>query len=382
MGRNSVAVLDIRSSEITLIVGERGVNHTFVFSASHTEEYGGYENGSFYDTAELSEAISRAVSAVEKTINERLKTIYVGVPGEFILTVPKEQNAGYPKRRKLTERDTEALFDSGKEERKGFRLIRCASMIYVTGDNRRTVHPVGITTTSLYGLLSYYYCKNYFCETLEHIFKGMKISLRYLPTELAMATYLIPSDIRDGYALFLDTGFLSTSISVVMGGGTLVEQTNWVGKGQIALRLMEEFHLPYDVSLALLQKANLYTKGGGKTEFLFRGESYELDPARLASVVKDGLDTICEPIAGFLEECSGPELDLKPLYLSGEGITDIRGAIEHISKRLNRVCELLVPALPYYNKPSMSSRIALVAMAYDDHRKSGFFRRFFNTFGG
>ena len=33
MGRKSVAVLDVRSSEISIVVGERGVNNTFVYDA-------------------------------------------------------------------------------------------------------------------------------------------------------------------------------------------------------------------------------------------------------------------------------------------------------------------------------------------------------------
>ncbi|MBO5045597.1 MAG: hypothetical protein J6C93_01845 [Clostridia bacterium] len=47
MGRASVAVLDIRSSEVTVLVGERGVNHTFIFKASRTEGYDGYETVPF-----------------------------------------------------------------------------------------------------------------------------------------------------------------------------------------------------------------------------------------------------------------------------------------------------------------------------------------------
>ena len=383
MGRNSVAVLDVRSSEISVIVGERGVNNTFVFNASHTEPYDGYEGGTFYDAAGLGEAIVRAVSTVEKATNERMKTIYVGVPGEFTRVVPKEMSAGYPKKRKITERETDALFESGEEALKGHRLIRATSMIYVTADNRRTVNPYGISTTSLYGILSYFYCKNYFCETMERIFGRMKIAIRYLPTEFAMASYLIPAETRDEYAIFLDSGFLSTTVSVVLGGGTLAEETSWVGKGQIAFRVMEAFGLPYEAALALLKKTNLYVKSGGaKQEFVCDGVCYEIDPAKLADVVKEGLDEICESIADFLEACSGRELAFKPIYVSGEGITEIRGALEHISKRVSRVCELLVPDLPYYNKPTMSSRIALTAMATDDHRKRGLFHRLFNTFGG
>ena len=83
-----------------------------------------------------------------------------------------------------------------------------------------------------------------------------------------------------------------------------------------------------------------------------------------------------------MEECAAKELDYKPLYVSGDGLADIRGALEHVSKRINRVCEQLAPDLPYYNKPSMSSRIALVDMAYEDQRKSGLLYRILNAIGG
>ena len=83
----------------------------------------------------------------------------------------------------------------------------------------------------------------------------------------------------------------------------------------------------------------------------------------LVEAVKEGLDAVCEAIGGFLEECSARELDFKPLYVTGEGLSDIRGALEHVSKRVSRVCEQLAPDLPYYNKPAMSSRIALTDLA-------------------
>ena len=107
-----------------------------------------------------------------------------------------------------------------------------------------------------------------------------------------------------------------------------------------------------------------------------------MDTDELVEAVKEGLDGICEAIGGFLDECSGRELDFKPLYVTGEGLADIRGALEHVSKRVSRVCEMLAPDLPYYNKPAMSSRIALTDLAYEDHRKGGFFNKLLNIFGG
>ena len=123
MSRKSVAVLDIRSSEIAVFVGERGVNNTFVFKASKTEPYYGYESGAFYDEADLSEAVYKAVSAVEQICGERIRELYIGVPGEFTDVVPKEQNIGFPKKRKISQKEIDALFESGAEKREGYRVL-------------------------------------------------------------------------------------------------------------------------------------------------------------------------------------------------------------------------------------------------------------------
>ena len=142
--------------------------------------------------------------------------------------------------------------------------------------------------------------------------------------------------------------------------------------------------MPYDVALMLLTKANLYAKGDlGRKEFVVDGNAYEIDMDLLAEKVKEGLDELfCERIGAFIEENAGRELDYKPLYVSGEGLSGIRGALEHISKRIERVCEQLAPDLPYYNKPSMSSRIALLDMACGDSQRKGLFNKLINKFGG
>lgn len=383
MGRKSVAVLDVRSSEIAVFIGEKGINNTFIFKASKTESYYGYENGSFYDEKEVSEAVLKAISGVEQTYGERIRELFIGVPGEFVYVEPKEQDIGFPKKRKITQKEIDALFESGAEKKEGYRVIRATSMIYTTSDNRRVIDPVGIAASSLSGVLSYFYCSEYFAGFMESIFKNMKITLHFLPTEFAMASYLIPSETRDEYALFLDVGFLSSSLLVLLGNGVLAQETYWAGRGQIAVLLMEKLKLPYEVAIALLSRANLFAKDvTGTSEFNYHGVSYEIPSAEFIEIVKEGLDELCEKVGAFLETCSGRELDYKPLYVSGEGLTDIRGALEHISKRIDRVCEQLAPDLPYYNKPAMSSRVALMSMAQEDRRDGGILNRILNVFGG
>ncbi len=383
MADKSVAVLDIRSSEIAVFFGERGVNHTFIFKASATEPYGGYQDGEFYDVADLSGAVRRAVASVEHICGERLKTLFVGVPGEFTRVIPKEQVVGFPKKVKIGAKELDTLFAGGKEQMKGYRFMRVSSMIYVTADNRRVADPTGLYATGLSGVLSYFYCSEYFAKTVEGIFPKSSMQFYFLPTQFAMATYLIPPETRDEYALFLDVGYLSSTMCVMLGNGVLAQRTFWAGQGQIVVRLMQKFSLPYEAAAALLSKANLFMKKEAKNkEFVYRGVSYDIPMREFVEEVKAGLDDLCEEVGAFLEECSGKELDFKPLYVSGEGLDGIRGALEHMSKRLSCICEQLAPDLPYYNKPSMSSRIALVDMAYEDYRKCGSLYRFFKVFGG
>ena len=383
MWRNSVAVLDVRSAEVAVFVGERGVNNTFVFRASKTESYDGYEDGAFYNVEGLAESVQRAVAAVEQICGERIHDLYIGVPGEFLYVTPKAQDIGFPKQRKIGSKDLENLAEGGKDEYEGYTCIRSSNVFYTTADNRRVAEPEGISSTGLSGVFSYFYCSNYFIDVMNGIFTDMKINLHFLPTQLAMANYLIPSETRDDYAIFLDVGFLSSTISVSLGNGILLQNTYWAGKAHIAFILMQKFGLPYDASVALLGRANLYSKNSeGIAEFVYKNVTYEIPISTFLEAVKEGLDQLCEKVSAFLEECSSKELEYKPIYISGEGLSSIRGALEHISKRLSRTCEKLAPDLPYYNKTSMSSRIALMDMASEDHRKSKLMYRLINIIGG
>ena len=389
MAQKNVAVLDVRSNEVTVLVGQRNVNRTFVIKASRTETYGGYENGVFYkdDKEKISDAILRAIDAVELVCGERIRTLYVGVPGDFTTVVTKNQDIGFPKKRKVTARDTAAIYETGRGEVKGSRYMRASSMLYVTNDKQHVVDPIGISTAGMTGCISYFYCSEYFCSVIEETLKGRRINVKYLPTQFAMAYYLIPSETRDECALFLDFGFLASTLCVVLGNGVMEQGSFWAGKGQIAFLIMERLNVTYPVALALMHKVNLFAnKESGNAEraqLLYRGEVYEYSPAELAQTVEEGLDNICEEIESFLlSKFDESEIDYKPLYVSGEGIENIRGAVEHISKRLNRILETVAPELPYYNTPAMSSRLALLDMACEDSRRSGFLYRIFNGFGG
>ena len=49
MKKVQVAVIDVGSSQVTALVGERGINKTFVIKEESSYPYEGFGDGKFYD---------------------------------------------------------------------------------------------------------------------------------------------------------------------------------------------------------------------------------------------------------------------------------------------------------------------------------------------
>lgn len=388
MNRKSVAVLDVQSSEVTVIIGERGVNNTFVFKGKHTEKYDGFAEAEFFDVEKLNVAICGALGAVESSCNDKIKEIYVGVPGEFIKVVTMRHMISFQKKRKVTAQDLKVLYKNGftcTEE--GYSLIRQSNVYYVTSDRRRVINPIGMISDSLEGYLSYYLCSDYYMSVINNILIRYGIKrIEFLPTSLAEALYLIPSETRDEYAVLLDIGYMSMTFSVVCGNGIVYQNACSVGGGHIIANMIQDddMSIPFDVAESLLKKVNLSSIDSldATIEYADRSRSYTLPMSLINEKVKEGLDIICEVIYKCLELCNNRNIEYKPILLTGCGVTQIRGAREHISRRIDKVVEIIAPNLPYYNKASQSSALSLLDMALNDKREKNLFYNIFYAFGG
>lgn len=391
MRNESVAVLDIRSSEVTFLIGAKGVNGTFVFRGSKSEKYEGYSSEGFLDEASFRSAVISAVTSVRQNYEGTIREIYVGAPAAFTQVYTKGHTIAFPSRRKITAQEIDALYESGLSELLApGHFIRRSDMYFALGDNRKYFDAsdlYGIPTASLKGALCYYFVSDAFYDALESVLKELGFEkVEIIPQSLAQAYSLLPERTRDGYAFFLDMGFLSTSMSVVYGNGIVHEESFDCGTGYILVSLMQGLGVDYETAEDILASANV--SGGAVSKDLMwtdgSGEAYSV--REINEIVKYGLDELCESVEKFFEKYyrdkSTMNFASSPLSVTGEGIGGIRGGAEHISRRLNRVTRIVCPDLPYYDKPVFSSRIALLSAALAEKKKSGFFARIFNIFGG
>jgi len=391
MRNESVAILDVRSYEVTFFLGLKGVNDTFVFSGCHTEKYDGISKDGFFSAESFRRAVVAAVTSVRQNFDGVIGEIYVGVPSAFISVATKGHTLSFPSKRKISAQDVEALYESGLNELlANEQCIRHSDMYFTLGDNRKYFNAqevYGVPTTLLQGALSYYFIADEFLDIVTALLNDLDFQdIHFLPTNLAQALYLLPEKRREGYAFLLDIGFLTSSICVVYGNGIVREETFDGGVGTILVSLMQTFGIDYEMAEEILRGANV-SGGGVPKELMWTSERGEVSFSvqTINDTIKCGLDELCENVENFFDkyyrEKYSTVFAVNPISVTGEGVGSIMGAAEHISKRLNRLTETVVPDLPYYDKPNFSSRIALLNMALSDVKKRSWIQRLFNIGG-
>ena len=234
MLKDCVAVLDIQSSHIDVVIGEKGVNNTFIFRARESVEYYTFFDGAFYDIKVLEDKISKLfLDIIEKNDISKITTCYVGVPGEFFKVTTTNFRIAFNKARRITESDLKNLFDmayEGKEDC-GYTLIN-RTAVYYSVDGMRVDNPLNRVGATLSARLSFNLVSNNYKEVVGDVLGRIGIkTIRYLPVPYAETMSLFSKDERDLTKILIDVGNVTTSISIVSGHALLYSSSVALGGG-------------------------------------------------------------------------------------------------------------------------------------------------------
>lgn len=393
MRNESVAILDIRSFELTFFIGSKGVNDTFVFHGSNTQSYDGFTSDGFVGNEEsLQKAIETAVMSVCKNFDGTIKEIYVGVPSAFVSVATKGHTISFPSKRKLCGQDVQALYESGLNELLVNKRCICRSAMYFTlGDNRKYYDAkelYGVPTTLLQGALCYYLIHENFEDAITRILRGLDFEkIHFLPLSLAQTRYLLSAKRKEGYAVLLDVGFFTSTVSVVYGDGVVHEETLDFGIAAVLYDIMQKLNVSPETAREILSVANV-TDGLVPADLLWTNERGDCSVPvhEINTVVKDSLDVFCENVQTFFQKYyEGKEktvFGIHPISVTGEGAVAIEGFAERLASRLCHLTETVYPRLPYYDKPQYASQISLLYTALAERKKTGFLQTLFGKFGG
>lgn len=384
MRNERIAVLDVRSYEVSFLIGSKDINNAVPIK-DKCVQYEGFAGDGFFDEESFCRAVTDVVTSVRKTHEGKIDQVYVGVPAFFIRLVTKWHGITFRKKRKITASDVDTLFESGLSDlAANGKCIRRSAMYFSLGDATKYYRAEEMYSTpaaSLSGGLSYYFIDETFdrlvCGTLQKL--GIS-KVEYWPQSLAQAQYLLPAKEREGYAFLLDVGFLNSSISVVYGDGIVHEAAFSCGVASILVSLMESLGVDYETAEEILRSANI-SGGGVAPDLMWTDENGAAFPVAIINdVIKYGVDMLCEKVQEFFVKHYREKENLimnKTLWITGEGVEGIAGIAEHISRRLNHMHKIARPDLPYHDRAGDSSKVALLAMAAATPKKKGW-----SLFGG
>lgn len=362
MQKKQIAVIDVGSSKITAVVGERGINNTFIIKARRDYPYEGYSDGEFFDVAGVKRILFSAAAFIMNALNKSETKVYVGVAGEFTKITVKNSQISFSGKKRITDADVDALFDSAFVPASArYTLINRSAIVFELDDYRRLANPVGATSEILKGTLSFIVCSNYFIETVKNTLKAAGITeVECVSTSLAEVMYLIDPETRDRIVMLLDIGYISSTFSLVQGDGILYQKAFPYGGGYITAALTQKFDISFESAEELKRKVNLSAVNGRDYDLISLSDNsyHNAEQARIA--VKESLDALCEEIENCMDNSGYTIPEYVPLLITGGGISYLRGAKEHVANRTGLAIEIVCPKVPLLDKPTESSVLSLL----------------------
>ncbi|MBQ8468903.1 MAG: rod shape-determining protein [Clostridia bacterium] len=366
MLKKQTTVIDIGSSAIVTLIGERGVNGSFKIAGKGNVSYDGFSNGKFFSPSDLKNVIAMSISNAEQTSNTKVTDVFVGVPGEFCSTYSEELTVNFGKKKKIKQVDLLALMHKGAKKHPTYSIIN-NSVIYCTlDDGKRLIDPVGKVTSHLSAKICYMMAENNFLDFISQIMAEIGIRhVSFIASTLAESNYLLDPHIRDRYAILVDCGYLTTNVMLSQGDGLLFLNSFSMGGGHITGDLFQVLKIDFNQAESLKRKIVLgWQTGDNETYDLMGKEFISAYSAKTTNEIAEArIEIIASYIQKCLDRCEYEFPDYLPVYLTGGGISYIKGIKDFLGRKLGRKVEIVSPNLAQSTRPDYSSEISLLDAA-------------------
>ena len=245
-------------------------------------------------------------------------------------------------------------------------LISKAPVEFTINHERKVVSPIGELITNLKCLVSEVFASDYFILLIEDILNELQIKeYQFISAEQVMGSCLLDLEDRESGAIIVDVGYISTSVSIAKGDGLTSLKSFSMGGGHITSDLAEVLNLQYDIAEELKRKLILTLRPNPiDTYDLVSSKEVSVSVQTANEIAFARIDLILENIEKCLKKLGKTDSN-KPIYLTGGGISYLKG-IRHYSKnKLKRDIKLIAPAPLQLHKFELSSSVAVLNAACD-----------------
>ncbi|MBO4695155.1 MAG: hypothetical protein J5656_04455 [Clostridia bacterium] len=378
-----IAVLDIGSRLISAIVGVKKAQSVFGIKSDVEKQYAGYSDGDWLDKEETRAVCCEVLREAIEGAQSNTTKIYVGVPAEFCAVVTKNIGITLDRERKIIDADIDFLFKKGDvfANDPKYQTINHAAIYYSLNDEDKLYFDVrGLTAQKADAFVSYCLAERKFIKFFDEITKSCGFDeVHYICTPWAECLALFEKEERDNSFIMVDIGYISSHVAIGRGEGILSLASFSMGGAHIAADMLEYLDVPYEVAERAKDLVDLnlnYAEGA----VLIEDGEFSITATEACDIVKARLDMFADIIKQVLSQAKYDTPAYAPIYLTGEGISHIRGAKKYLSEQLVRNIEIVSPKLPGYVKASQASKTSLLMVAESLAKFSfkDFIKRLFN----
>ena len=378
---NEVFLLDVGSGKLVFLVGTKSDSGVYNVKNIASCEYDGYYKGEFLDPDALEESVRQTIA--ESGYRGRIGKLYVGVPTEFLKVRNNQVKNAYRSFRTITDDVLDELYARGNifDGDPDYVAINCSARGFTLDNKFRCVNPMHEAATYIDADLTYILCARKFCDIIERVASAIGAKrVSYISSFWATCVQLLPADVREQGAAVCDIGFSNTSFGIVRGEGLESAASRSIGGANLAGDLYQVLDIPYASACTLISKANLYIESdnGSCYNVLVDGKPQQYNSFGVNRVIQARLDDFVDFILRCLAE--NPNFSTDVIYLTGGGITGLKGAAAYISRQLGMRLETLVPDVPTYGKSYYSSVFGTFDVADKLEKSKSILKRFLDRF--
>lgn len=357
-------VLDIGSSKVICLictpVGRDGV----VVRGAGIKEYQGYRLGEFEDENHLAAAVSAAVTAAENESSTRIGRLSVGVPAPFSKVIVQHVGLELGGKR-INERLMERLINESLdfEQPEGYTLMHSTPFEFMIDGAYRGEIPIGVTAKTVHAAVSHVFVRDSLRRVVTDALAkhGLRADM-FIAVPLADALFLIPERVRADRALLIDVGYTHTDVALIRNAALAAVRTVDAGGRHFASDLAYATQLPLSVT-ENTKRRYVYSLDYQDTIDTIRlsgGKVIKVDHEVVQYVIEERTRELCDLIREAAADMGAASLADIPVYLTGGGVTLMRGSCEFMEAYLGIPIRVSMPWMPRLSSPNYSSAFSVM----------------------
>ncbi len=359
-----VVTLNVTSRFMSAKVCVRKASSVYEIKASAKKEHDGFGDLEWFDKVAAEKCAREVLSEVAENTRCSKKRVFVGVPGEFCAVYNRDVSVRLDRERKVVDADIEFLIEKGKAfDTDGYTIINSAPVSFSLDASDKQYFDVrGMKACRVAATVSYLLCENSFAEMFTEAARKVGFAdVRFVAVPWAESITLFEREARSVPLLVADIGYLSSFAVVGVGYGLERLASFSVGRAHIAADIYDRLKVPYDLAERALELVDLNLSYSPTDILVADGVNHAVHAADAAETVRGVLREFSEFVSEVAESRNYPLRST--VYLTGDGITSIRGADKYISEQTGRPIEICAPRLAGFTRPADSSEAALIIVA-------------------